>query len=94
MSEYMEIEPELSDEDPTHIWFYTNLPLTAVGTTEQYHNTDALAEGSPLAQALVIIEGITAVRIERHDLLIVRDLDTPEHAIMADVSAALKDFFL
>lgn len=94
MSEYMEIEPELSDEEPTHIWFYTNLPLTAVGTTETYDSNKALTEGSPLAQALVGIEGITAVRIERHDLLIIRDLDTPEHAIMADVSAALKDFFL
>jgi hypothetical protein len=94
MSEYIEIETEISEEDPTHIWFYTNLPLTAVAQSEQYHSYDELAEGSPLAQALVLVPGIEMLRLEGADLLLVRDLEVPEHALIADVSAVLKDFFL
>lgn len=95
MSEYIEIESELDDENTAVIHLYTNLPLTtAASGVEEYFSYEEMAEGSALAQALVIIEGIEELRIEGHDMVIVRDFETPEHALIADISAALKDFFL
>lgn len=95
MSEYIEIESELDEENPEVIHLYTNLPLTtAADGVEEYASYDEMAEGSPVAQALVIVEGIERLRIEEGDIMIVRDPDTPHHALIADISAALKDFFL
>ena len=95
MSEYIEIESELDEENPEVIHLYTNLPLTtSADGVEEYFSYDEMAEGSPLVQALVMIEGIEQLRIEESDMVIVRDPDTPHHALIADISAALKDFFL
>lgn len=94
MSEYIEIETELDEEASFTIHFFTNLLLTRSSDPEIYDSHTALAEGSPLAQALVPIEGIIACEVDGHNLTIEHDPMVPDHAIIADVSAAIKDFFL
>lgn len=92
MSEYIEIETEMSDDGRTmHI--STNLRL-AEGESEIYHSSEEMEEGSPVAQTLAVIEGIVVLRIEDTDLVITREPDADWHIIVADISAALKDFFL
>lgn len=93
MSEYIEIEPEL-DEDGRTIVFHTNLPLTSGATVERFETAAALAEGSPVAQALGALDGIAAAEIAGDVLLITCDPAADWHAVAADVSAALKEFFL
>jgi hypothetical protein len=93
MSEYIEIQAEL-DEDGQTVVFQTNLSLSTGVTAERYESVDALAEGSPVAQALMGIEGIAAAEIDGDLLLITLAPAADWHAIAADVSAALKDFFL
>lgn len=92
MSEYIEIETELSDDGRT-LTVYTNLRLNE-GEAEQYHSSAELEEGSPVAQALAIIEGIYFVQIKGSDLTVQCNPDTPWHVIISEISAALKDFFL
>lgn len=93
MSEYIEIETELNEDDPRQIYVYTNLTL-ATGEAEVYHSRAEMEEGSPVAQALAIIEGIEALRLEEDEMLITRKAEADWHVIAADVSAALTDFFL
>ncbi|HSH03883.1 MAG TPA: NifU N-terminal domain-containing protein [Anaerolineae bacterium] len=93
MSEYMEIEPEISDEDPLIAHIYTNLPLTNDGP-EQYASPDEMAEGSPVAQALSVVDGLQALHIDGEDMTLTRDPDLEWHIILAEVTAVLKDFFL
>jgi hypothetical protein len=92
MSEYIEIETEESD-DGRKIFVYTNL-LLADGDIEDYDSRDSLEEGSPVAQALAIIDGIAHLRIDSSDLIITREPGTEWYVIVEDVSAVLKDFFL
>ena len=92
MSEYIEIETELTDDDST-LTVYTNLRLNE-GEAEQYYSLEELEEGSPVAQTLAVIQGIRFLQIEGSDLTVRRDPDTPWHIIISDISAALKDFFL
>ncbi len=92
MSEYIEIETELSD-DGRFLTVYTNLRLNE-GEVEQYDSAKAAEEGTPVAQALAVIEGICTLHIEGSDLTVQRDPDIPWHNIISDISAALKDFFL
>ncbi|MEM7110971.1 MAG: hypothetical protein AAF614_00965 [Chloroflexota bacterium] len=92
MSEYMEIESELSD-DGQEIYVYTNLRL-ADGEPELYDSLEAMEEGSPVAQALAVIEGIAHLEIDGSDMVITPQPDAAWHVIAEDVSAALKDFFL
>ncbi len=92
MSEYIEIETEESD-DGNVMHFYTNLKLAEEGV-ETYDSVTAMEEGSAIAQALSVIEGILYLRIEEGEMSITRDAMTPWHAIVGDVSAILKDFFL
>lgn len=92
MSEYIEIETEFTDDGRSLI-VSTNLNLTDQ-PSETYNSLSAMEEGSPLAQALALIDGITHLTINGRSLTIVRNLDTPWHHIVADLSAALKDFFL
>lgn len=95
MSEYVEIEVEIEDDDPNTIYFYTNLPLTGPGAdTERYGSAAEMGEGSALAQALAVVEGLEQLIFEGSDLTVVRHPDTAEFAIIADVSAVIKDFFL
>ncbi len=92
MSEYMEIETELSDDEGT-LNVYTNLRLNE-GNIEQYHSYEELEEGSPVAQALSVIEGIAYLEIQGNDIIVRRDPNAAWHVIISDISAALKDFFL
>ncbi|MDX1688722.1 MAG: hypothetical protein R3248_12120 [Candidatus Promineifilaceae bacterium] len=92
MSEYIEIEAEMSD-DPAVIIFYTNLTLAEEGV-EEYDSVEAMEEGSPVAQALAYVEGICHLRLDDREMTVTRDLEAPQHIIVAEVSAALKDFFL
>ena len=92
MSEYIEIETEMSD-DGASMHVFTNLTLTE-GEAEIYHSQAAMEEGSPVAQALAVVEGIARLQIEGQELTITREADAPWHVIVSDVSAALKDFFL
>ncbi len=92
MSEYIEIETETSD-DGRRLIVYTNLRL-AEGDIEDYNTREKLEEGSPVAQALAMIDGIAHLRIEDSDLIITREPDVEWYTIVEDISAALKDFFL
>lgn len=92
MSEYIEIETEMSD-DGTRMHFFTNLTLTDRGE-EDYGTVAAMEEGSPVAQALAVVPGIATLHIEESEMTITREPDAEWYLIVADVSAALKDFFL
>ena len=92
MSEYIELNADLSD-DPLVGVIETNLKL-AVDGDELYASAESLLEGSPVAQSLAGILGIAELIIEEHALIITRDPDVEWYAIVEDVSAALKDFFL
>lgn len=95
MSEYVEIEVEIDEDSPETIYFFTNQPLTRPGApAEHYSSPAAMAEGSALAQALAVVEGLTGLTLEGEDLTAVRLSDTPEFAIIADISAVIRDFFL
>ena len=91
MSEYIEIETEISD-DNSELYVYTNLSLSE--HEEIYHSVDEMEEGSPIAQALVGCDGIAALEIDGRDMTIQRTDDAVWHAIVTDLSAMLKDFFL
>ena len=91
MSEYIEIEAELDDGV---LVFTTNLPLTADGREESYDSTAALEEGSPVAQALSLVPGIATLTMRGGQLLLTPAPDADDHGLIADVTAALKEFFL
>lgn len=92
MSEYIEIEPEETN-DPAVMLIHTNLRLAEQGV-EWYNSPDTLAEGSAVAQALAPIEGIVQLQIDDRALTVTRDIDVPWHIIVAEITAALKEFFL
>ncbi|MCZ7671261.1 MAG: NifU N-terminal domain-containing protein [Chloroflexi bacterium] len=92
MSEYIEIQTEIEDDDLT-MAMQTNLRLTD-GGRETYHSPEEMEEGSPVAQALAVIVGIDQLTLDGQNMIIVRDADAPWHSIIGDISAALKDFFL
>ena len=95
MSEYMEIDAEVDEDNPLLIHFYTNLALSPAGESPQEYNSyEEMEEGSALVQTLTIIEGIERLVIDGEDMTITRTADTPEHGLIADISAAIKDFFL
>lgn len=92
MSEYIEIEADIGDSG--EIVFHTNLRLTAAGSREYYASAAALEEGSPVAQALSGVEGIATLTMDGGQLMVTILPDADWHALIADVTAALKDFFL
>jgi len=92
MSEYIEIEADIGDGG--EIVFHTNLRLTAAGRPEQYTSTAALEEGSPVAQALSGVVGIATLSMEGGRIAVTTLPDADWHGLIADVTAALKDFFL
>ena len=95
MSEYMEIEAEVDEDDPQQIHFYTNLPLSPAGSpVQRYQSYEALEEGSAVAQALTMVDGICALMINGSEMTVVRAMETPEHGLIADISAVIKEFFL
>ena len=90
MSEYIEIETEIDENG--RIYITTNLPLSH--EVEAYDSLAAMEEGTPVAQALSVVDGITHLQIDGSELTITPDEDTPVHMIVNDVTAVLKDFFL
>ncbi|MFO7664698.1 MAG: hypothetical protein R6X18_19215 [Chloroflexota bacterium] len=92
MSEYIEIESEINDDGT--IFIETNLPLTAGNAVEQYESSLELDRGTPVAQALGGIEGIDSLSMVGGEIVITCRPDADRHVIVADVSAALKEFFL
>jgi len=92
MSEYIEIEADIGDGG--EIVFHTNLRLTAAERAENYESIAALEEGSPVAQALSGVAGIATLAMENSRITITTLPDADWHALIADVTAALKDFFL
>lgn len=92
MSEYIDIETELGDDRV--VLFHTNLKLTAAGGEEFYASADELEEGSPVAQALIVVAGIDTLAMSEGEMTITTRPDADWHAVIADVTAALKDFFL
>lgn len=92
MSEYIEIETEISD-DGRHLHVTTNLRLVD-GGPEQYASADEMEEGSPVAQALAVVPGIAGLRLEADEMIVTRAPEADWHVIIADLTAALKDFFL
>jgi hypothetical protein len=92
MSEYIEIDAEWGEEGK--ILFTTNLKLTAAGQPEFYVSMDEMEEGSPVAQALAAVEGIDTLWMDGGMLTVTSLTDADWHAIIADVKAALREFFL
>lgn len=92
MSEYIEIEHEPGD-DPDIMYIYTNVRL-AEGPPEQYASTAEMEEGSPVAQAMAYVEGIEEVRLEEKTMTVRREREMPWHIIVAEISTAIKEFFL
>ena len=92
MSEYIEVETTFT-EDPNIIVISTNLTL-AEETEETYGSIEDMEEGSAVAQTLALITGIKSMRIYDKNLEITREKGFDWHNIVADINAALKDFFL
>lgn len=94
MSEYIEIESEADEDEQNLIHFFTNLPLTAKEREESYTSIDEMLEGSAVAQALAGVDGIVTLTLSEGDMSIKKEDDIDEYALIADVSAVIKDFFL
>ena len=93
MSEYVSFEFEMS-ADPLVAEVFINQPLTA-GATERYVDYAAGDEGSPLAQLLFnAVAGIAALTITPDTLRIEREPTVEWEALLDDLRAALRDFFL
>lgn len=92
MSEYIEITTEMS-EDGAAVHFFTNLRL-ADQDEEIYASVPDMEEGSPLAQALAMIPGLARIHIRGDELTAWRAPEAAWHALVEDVTAVLKEFFL
>ena len=92
MSEYIEIQTEILDTADT-IRFHTNLRLTPE-VREEYVSVAEMEAGSPVAQLLSGVVGIMTCSLDGGDMVIRRDPETEWHNLVADVAAALKEFFL
>ena len=92
MSEYIEIIPEEGD-DADSLYLFTNLRLTE-GQIEEYESPEAMELGSPVAQALSAVDGLRFIRLDNGDIFVRRQPYADWYAIVEDISAVLKDFFL
>ena len=92
MSEYISVEAEYG-EDPDEARLVTNLRLATDGP-EFYPGRTEGEEGSPLAQTLFGIDGLEALRVEGGTLTVRRAAGTEWHTLIADITEALKDFYL
>lgn len=92
MSEYIDIEAEMGDAG--ELLFHTNLKLTPADAAEVYNSVEEMETGSPVAQAISTVSGIARLEMDGGDIIITSQPDADWHVIIADVTAALKDFFL
>jgi hypothetical protein len=92
VSEYIDIHVDY-DDDPDVARLTTNLDLAPDGP-ESYPDRSVGDEGSPLAQYLFRIDGLAALDIAGSVLAVRREPDTEWHALIDEINAALKDFFL
>jgi hypothetical protein len=92
MSEYISLNPEYG-LDPDLVTLITNLDLAPEGV-ERYANRAEGEEGSPLAQFLFQIEGLAALEIDGKRLIVRRAPEAEWHALLDEIAAALKEFFL
>jgi hypothetical protein len=92
MSEYIEVETTFTD-DPDVIVISTNLTLAEHGE-EMYQSIEDMEEGSAVAQALALVEGIDSLRIYEKELELRRKATVNWHNIVADINSSLRDFFL
>jgi hypothetical protein len=93
MPENITIESEPSD-DPDVVWVTTNLNLTGGDETEEYDSPEEGAEGSPVAQALFLNEGLQALRLDGSEMRVQRAPGVAWHDLLEDLRATLIDFFL
>ncbi len=92
MSEYMDIEAEWGDDG--ELLFHTNLRLTTDGREERYASVAEMEVGSPVAQALSAVEGLATLWMRGGEIAATTQPDADWHVVIADVTAALKEFFL
>jgi hypothetical protein len=92
MSEYITVDVETTG-DPERMKLITNLNLAPDGP-ESYANREEGDQGSPLAQTLFGIDGLAALDIEGDAMLVRREPGVEWPALVDDITAALKDFFL
>jgi hypothetical protein len=93
MSEYVTVEAQPT-ANPDVLEIVTNQTLTDQ-PEEIYHSYDEGDEGSPIAQMIFNgVNGIAALTITTHSLIITREPDIPWEDIIDEVRDALRDFFL
>jgi hypothetical protein len=93
MSEYVTVEAQPTAK-PDVLEIVTNQTLTDQ-PEEIYHSYDEGDEGSPIAQMIFNgVNGIAALTITTHSLIITREPDIPWEDIIDEVRDALRDFFL
>lgn len=92
MSEYISVNPEYTD-DPNVVNLETNLDLAPDGD-EHYPDRESGDEGSPLAQFLFGIEGLEALDIRGGMLMVRRAPEIEWHALIDEITNALREFFL
>ena len=92
MSEYIEISTEDGDDNDS-LYIITNLNLTD-GAVEEYDSFEAMELGSPVAQALAAVAGLSFIRLDGSDIYLRRESDADWYVIVEDITAVLKDFFL
>lgn len=93
MPEQITIESEAMD-DPDEIRVITNLNLTTDGDVEVYDSPEEGDEGSPVAQALFMADGLESLRLEGNEMVARREAGVAWHDLLDDVRAVLIDFFL
>lgn len=91
MKENTRADLELTS-DPRVAVFHTNRQVS--DEREVYPSIDAALDGSPLAALLAMIEGVTAIELAGHAVVITRDENAGWDDIGLQVVEALKDFFL
>ncbi len=92
MSEYIAVEVEPTDH-PDCMRLVTNLNLTPNGP-ESYPNREEGDQGSPLAQTLFGIDSLAALDMDAGGLIVWREPDAEWPALIDDITAALRDFYL
>ncbi len=92
MSEYITVNLRYLD-DPNEVELFTNLNLAPDGP-ESYADRAAMDEGSPLAQTLVGIDGLAALRLNKNVMIVRRVPSAEWSGLLSAISDALKDFFL